>query len=389
MLAVLATGPGAVEQALMFRQWSRDVVLLLHTADDPSDAQREQLAARDIAVVDGKVTAVQVADDRIVGLRLGSGRVVDADAVVVSPTFTTRAAALADLGLRPVAWPTASSTGTAVEVGPGGATDVPGVWAAGNATDLYAGVLQAAAAGVTAGAAINADLVAEDTGRAVAARRAAAAATPAERFWEEHYQRAGAQAGLPRMNPVVAGVAADLAPGRALDLGCGEGGDTLGLAALGWQVTAVDVSETVLRRVRDRALAAGLPERISIEQHDLTRTVPDGTYDLVTAAYLQSPVDLNRAAVLRAVAHSVAPGGVLLLVEHGSSAPWSWNSDPDARFATPAELLAELDLPAGEWRTERLDTPRREASGPGGQVATVTDTVVAVRRLPTPLEGNP
>lgn len=64
-----------------------------------------------------------------------------------------------------MAWPTETSAGTALEVGPGGATDVPGVWAAGNAADLYAGALQAAAAGVTAGAAINADLVAEDTTR--------------------------------------------------------------------------------------------------------------------------------------------------------------------------------------------------------------------------------
>lgn len=182
---------------------------------------------------------------------------------------------------------------------------------------------------------------------------------------------------------MLAEVVADLRPGRALDLGCGQGGDTLGLAALGWQVTAVDVSQTALHRVRDRARAAGVLDRVTLEQHDLARTVPEGTHDLVSAAYLQSPVDLDRAAMLRRVARNVAPGGVLLLLDHGSTAPWSWDQDPDTRFATPAELLAELDLSTQQWSTQRLDTPHREATGPGGQVATVTDTVLCLQRIPT------
>ncbi len=184
------------------------------------------------------------------------------------------------------------------------------------------------------------------------------------------------------MNAVVADVVAGLTPGRALDLGCGEGGDTLGLAALGWQVTAVDVSDTVLRRVQGRAQAAGLGERVSIERHDLTETVPDATFDLVSAAYLQSPIDLDRAALLRSVALTVAPGGLMLVVDHGSTAPWLWDQHPDTRFPTPAEVFTELGLPAQEWRAERLDTPSREADGPGDQIATVTDIVVAARRLP-------
>lgn len=212
----------------------------------------------------------------------------------------------------------------------------------------------------------------------------AASAGAAEDFWDGHYRRAAPRADLPRMNAVVAGAVAALAPGRALDLGCGEGGDSLGLAALDWQVTAVDVSATAVRRVRERAQAAGLAGSVTVEQHDLTRTVPAGPFDLVSAAYLQSPVAMDRAALLRAAAGAVAAAGLMLVVDHGSTMPWSWNQDPDTRYPTPEELFAGIGLPPDEWRPERLDAPTREATGPGGQVAVVTDTVVVVRRLPSP-----
>ncbi|MGN9811648.1 NAD(P)/FAD-dependent oxidoreductase [Micromonospora sp. BQ11] len=171
-LGVLATSPLAVHQALLWRQWSADVTLFRHTAP-PLDADaQEQLSARGVTVVDGPVAAVEVADDRITGVRLASGQVVPCAAVVVAPRFTARADVLTSLGL-----PTAplemggQVVGTAVPADASGATEVPGVWVAGNVTDLRAQVVSAAAAGLNAGAAINADLMAEDTRRAVAAFR--------------------------------------------------------------------------------------------------------------------------------------------------------------------------------------------------------------------------
>jgi thioredoxin reductase len=172
-IGVLATGPGGVLKALLWRQWSADVTLFLHTGPEPTDEEWEQLAARDIAVVTGVVAAVDSDGDRLTGVRLASGRVVPRDALVVSPVFTARSAVLASLGLpvEPVGV-LGHTVGSAVPSGPAGATAVPGVWVAGNVTDLMGQVITSAAAGLQAGGAINADLLFEDVRLAVEARRA-------------------------------------------------------------------------------------------------------------------------------------------------------------------------------------------------------------------------
>ncbi|GAA1914047.1 NAD(P)/FAD-dependent oxidoreductase [Streptantibioticus ferralitis] len=177
-IGVLATGPSGVGQALMFRQWSAEVTLFLHTAPDPTDEQWEQLAARGIAVVHGEVSGVDMTDDRLTGLRLRSGRVVACQAVAVAPRFTARSDVLASLGVEVVERKAGDHVlGSVAAADPTGATEVAGVWVAGNAADLYAGTIQAAAGGLTAAAAINADLIAEDTARAVTAFRARVPAT--------------------------------------------------------------------------------------------------------------------------------------------------------------------------------------------------------------------
>ena len=202
----------------------------------------------------------------------------------------------------------------------------------------------------------------------------------ARRFWEAHY-RAHQRVWSGSANAVLVDVAGPLPAGTALDLGCGEGGDAVWLARLGWRVTAVDVSTTALERAATHAAAAGVAARIDFQQHDLAHSFPAGAFDLVSAQYLHSPVEFPRDRVLRAAAGAVAPGGLLLIVEHASVAPWSWNQDPDRRFPTPHETLAALDLSPGRWDTDRLGAPERLAVGPNGETATVTDNVVAVRRL--------
>ncbi|MGW8574786.1 NAD(P)/FAD-dependent oxidoreductase [Streptomyces niveus] len=175
-IGVLATGPLAVHQAQMWRQWSDDVTLFRHTAPDFDDEQYEQLAARDIAVVDGEVAALEMTADRLTGVTLAGGRVIPVSALVVAPLFTARGGLLADLGAPAVDREMAGQVvGSHVPTDPAGATSVPGVWAAGNVADPAETVIGSAVAGLRAGAAINADLTAEDTRRAVAARRGNAA----------------------------------------------------------------------------------------------------------------------------------------------------------------------------------------------------------------------
>jgi thioredoxin reductase len=178
-IGILGTGPMAVHGALLFRQWSADVVLFQHTAPALTDEQTEQLAARGVTVVDGKVAALEIQNDRLAGVRLCSGEVVPRQAVVVAPRFTARAEVLGTLGLeatdREIAGHVISS---AIPADATGATAVPGVWVAGNVADPFGQVISAAAAGLQAGAAINADLIAEETADAVARFRTQRPATP-------------------------------------------------------------------------------------------------------------------------------------------------------------------------------------------------------------------
>jgi len=171
-IGVLATGPTAVHQALLFRQLSEDVTFFRHTGPELPAEEAAQLAALGIRIVDGEVAGLEASGDRLTGVRLASGEVVPRAAVVVAPRFTARADVLASLGLEATDQEMHGHVvGSAVAADPTGATAVPGVWVAGNVSDLSAQVVVSAAAGMRAGAMINADLIAEDTRRAVTAAR--------------------------------------------------------------------------------------------------------------------------------------------------------------------------------------------------------------------------
>jgi thioredoxin reductase len=168
-IGVLGSGPVAFHQALMFRQLASDVTLFLHTGGDLAEEQWEQLAALGVGVVDGEVCGLDIdGRDRLSGVRLASGRSVAVDALVVAPRFVARAGMLAGLGLEVTEHP--MGVGVQLVSDAGGFTGVEGVWAAGNVTDLMAGVPAAAASGTQAAAAVNMDLIGADAKAAVAAR---------------------------------------------------------------------------------------------------------------------------------------------------------------------------------------------------------------------------
>jgi thioredoxin reductase len=153
-LGVLGGRPEAVQHALLVRQWSDDVVYFAHT-ESPTASEREQLAARDIAVVDGPVARVVVEADALIGVELVDGSVVRRTAVFVRPDFVPHTGLLTDLGCATYdnGWVAADLTGR---------TSVPGVWVAGNAVNPRAQVITAAGEGSAAAIAINADLVDDD-----------------------------------------------------------------------------------------------------------------------------------------------------------------------------------------------------------------------------------
>lgn len=153
-LGVLGGTAESVSHALLLRQWSDDVVFFSH-GSSPTDVEREQLAARSIRVVEGPVRRLVVEDDRLTGVELEDGHVVRRSAVFVRPGLVPNGALLSALGcaVNEQGWVVTNSTGL---------TSVPGVWAAGNATNPRAQVITAAGEGSAAAIAINADLVDED-----------------------------------------------------------------------------------------------------------------------------------------------------------------------------------------------------------------------------------
>jgi thioredoxin reductase len=162
-IGVLAGDPATTAESLthahIIRQWSDDVVFFANGAALTA-AQREQLVARAIGIVDEPVVSLAVEDDHLTGVVIDGGRIVPRTAVFVRPQFVPNDTVLVDLGctVRDTGW---------VQVDGTGATSVPGVWAAGNATNPRAQVITAAGEGSAAAIAINNNLVDEDLHLAV------------------------------------------------------------------------------------------------------------------------------------------------------------------------------------------------------------------------------
>ena len=199
------------------------------------------------------------------------------------------------------------------------------------------------------------------------------------RYWDQRY------AEQPRMwsgrvNATLATLVADVPPGRALDLGCGEGGDAVWLAERGWRVVAVDVSETALQRAAEEAEQRNLASRIDFRRVDLSTEFPDGTFDLASAQFLHSLVRLERPSILRRAASSVTPGGLLVIVDHAQAPPWSKHVPHDHPFPSAEEVLDELALPDAEWERTRVGTVARDVTDPDGEPATIRDNVMVLRR---------
>nr|WP_244894201.1 class I SAM-dependent methyltransferase [Planobispora rosea] len=199
--------------------------------------------------------------------------------------------------------------------------------------------------------------------------------------WEERY-RARPEIWSGRPNPQLVAEAAGLAPGRALDVGSGEGADAVWLAERGWRVTAADISATALERAAARAERAGaqVAGRIDWVHADLRAEPPaEGAYDLVSSQFMHLPGEARRELFAR-LAAAVAPGGTLLIVGHHPSDLRTTARRmhfPDMMF-TAEEVAASLDPAA--WKVLAAEARPRTAQDPEGCDVTIHDAVLVARR---------
>lgn len=182
-----------------------------------------------------------------------------------------------------------------------------------------------------------------------------------------------------RANAQLVAYASNLSPGRALDVGCGEGGDTIWLARRGWEVTGVDISPVGLSRAAANAQGAGV--ELTWRQADLfgEEWPALSGYQLVSSQYLHLPPELRERSLQR-LAGTVAPGGDLLVVQHHPAdleIPGLRPNRPELFCGAP-ELAAVLD--EREWEILATDAPARDATSHEGEPVVVHDAVLHARR---------
>ena len=202
--------------------------------------------------------------------------------------------------------------------------------------------------------------------------------TPAE-AWEFRYAESPRRwSGNP--NATLVDLVTGITPGRAVDLGCGEGADAIWLARQGWTVTGVDISPTAVARAQGAATEAGLTaEQVRFVAHDLSTWEPDGDVDLVTASFFHSREELPRTAVLRRAAAHVALGGHLAIVSHSAPPPGSEHAHHDELLLDAAGEVAALGHDDG-WQVVIAEHRERTAATPEGTPTHLEDVAVLVRR---------
>lgn len=354
IVQIVAAPPG-LHATQLLRHLTPHLVVVLHDGVAADPAAVEALVASGVPVLVGAVRRVVDADGAL-AVELADGTALPADAVLTGSRFRPRVEALAPLGLEASAH--ASGMGEVLAVDATGRTAAEGVFAAGNVVDPGQQVLHAAASGSMVGAHVAFSLAADDI--AAAARPDAASAE-----WDARYAGDGrVWSGNP--NGTLVAEVEGLAPGRALDVGAGEGADALWLAERGWRVTATDVSGRALERVGAEATRRGL--EVALLRVDAT--APDAyereAFDLVSLQYgsfRRSPDGRGLKNLLGAV----APGGTLLVVAHDLTAmqepldpaEGTRAFDPLA-FVGVDEIAAAIEADPG-WRVEVRETRPRPA----------------------------
>ena len=160
----------------------------------------------------------------------------------------------------------------------------------------------------------------------------------AKEFWNEMWS--GMDDTGSDSNELLVAEVEGISPGRALEIGCGTGGNALWLANQGWQVTALDFSDVAVEKARKSA--ASNAADVEFVVGDASTYQPEGRFDLIATFYIQLFPE-QRRQMLRWAVKALAPGGTLLFVSHDRSAPPSgWSEEDMLSLTTPEEIVAEL-----------------------------------------------
>lgn len=201
--------------------------------------------------------------------------------------------------------------------------------------------------------------------------------TDPHQYWENRYGGKGA-VWTGKVNSVLAEVGGRLPVGRALDLGCGEGGDVIWLAKQGWSATGIDISQNAVRRAQGTAQAEGLSEKQArFVAGDLTDLGVRGEFDLVTASFFQSPVALDRRHILRKASQLVGLGGHFLITSHAVM-PHHPNQDS---LVKPQDEVAGLALSPDSWELVISELRPRTHTDRDGNELELEDSVVLYKRI--------
>jgi len=356
------TGLGA-HQALLFRQLSDDVTLVVHDGPGPDEAAAADLADLGVVVVPGAATELVTVGDSVAGLRLADGSVVAAASVTVGARFGPNLDGLDGVAFTLVDHP--SGLGQVVQVDANGATNVAGVYAVGNLTDPSQQLLQAAAQGSRTAGLMTLDLVHDDVARIRRSREDAAS-------WDERYGERDGSMWSGAVNGSLIVEMSGAAPGCALDVGCGEGADAIWLAERGWEVTAVDISAVAIERAHRAGEQAGVD--VDWRAVDLLAEPPaPRSYDLVS---IQFPALLRSAGddAVQRVLDAVAPGGTLLAVFHDISG----HEHAEEHFAQYIDLDALVALLPADFVVDVRES--RERPNPPAGNPHIADVVLRAHR---------
>ena len=161
-----------------------------------------------------------------------------------------------------------------------------------------------------------------------------------EQFWDEVWEACAQESPHDGADALLLTALEGIVPGRALDMGCGDGSNAVWLAKRGWRVTGVDFSRKAVQFARQRASEAAVDVEFIVA--DAATHQPQVRYDLITSFYIHLPPD-NRAAMLSNMCAILKPGGMLLFVSHDrSTPPPGWSKTDLATLTSVEEVVSEL-----------------------------------------------